>query len=94
MRLLHSLFLKLNLLEKAHKNDCGFKDAFNIQDQYPKLGHALLRSMQRHSWYITEHLIPLALDDDDMDEEEKMNIIIKLSSNFRTNSGLVNQNYQ
>ena len=57
----------------------AYKDAFNIQDQYPKLGQAQLRSMQRHSWYLTEDLIPLALADNDMEEEEKMNIMIKLT---------------
>lgn len=73
-------FLKCYLADKAPKNDLeAFKDAFNIQDQYPKLGHALLSSMQRHAWYLTEDLIPLALADDDIEEEEKMKILQRLT---------------
>ena len=53
-------------LKKAPYNDLSaFKSAFHIKDQYQKLGHALLASMQSHSWYLSEQLVLLSLSDDD-----------------------------
>ena len=49
-------FLKLymDMVVKAPSNDlAAFKSAFHIKVQYPKLGKALLASMQRHSWYLS-----------------------------------------
>ena len=41
-------------LSKPPSNDlAAFKSAFHIEVQYPKLGKALLASMQRHSWYLS-----------------------------------------
>ena len=56
----------------------AFKSSFNIMDHYSKLEHALLSSMQRHAWYLTEQLVMLALTDDDVDEEMKKNMLGKL----------------
>jgi hypothetical protein len=56
-------------LKKAPYNDLSaFKSACHIKDMYQKLGHALLASMQRHSWYLSEQLVLLSLSDDDIEE--------------------------
>ncbi len=56
-------------MKKAPYNDLSaFKSAFHIKDKYQKLGHALLASMQRHSWYLSEQLVLLSLSDDDIEE--------------------------
>lgn len=72
-------FLKSYLGSKAPANDLSaFKASFAILESYPKLGQALLCSMQRHAWYLTEELILYSLADDDVEEEEKMKILCKL----------------
>lgn len=61
-------FLKSYLVEHAFHNDLmAFKQAFEIQNQYPILGKALVTSMQRLSWYLTEQLVILALGDEDVE---------------------------
>jgi hypothetical protein len=44
---------------------------FHIKDHYQRLGQALLASMQRHFWNLSEHLVLLALADDDTELELK-----------------------
>jgi hypothetical protein len=64
---------------KAPSNDLSaIKSSFHIKDHYPRLGQALLASMQRHCWYLTEHLVLLALADDDIELELKSKIWINL----------------
>ena len=56
----------------APANDlAAFNESFHIKAQYPKLGQALLSSMQRHAWYLTEQLILFALTDEDIEDEKK-----------------------
>lgn len=72
-------FLKAYLTEKAPNNDLSaLKEAFSIKDQYPKLGQALLKSIERHAWYLTEELVVLTIADDDVDDEVKQKIYAKL----------------
>ena len=42
------------------------------------LEQALLASMQRHCWYLSEHLVLLTLADDDIELELKSKILDKL----------------
>ena len=54
-------------LQKSTNNDlAAFKSAFHIRDQFPKLGQALLLSMQQHYWYLTWQLALLTIADDDV----------------------------
>ena len=54
MMLETAAFFKSYMVVKAPSNDlAAFKSAFHIEVQYPKLGKALLASMQRHSWYLS-----------------------------------------
>ena len=63
-------FLKSYMVAKAPSNDLSaIKSSFHIKDHYPRLGQALLASMQRHNWYLSEHLVLLALADDDIELE-------------------------
>ena len=72
-------FLKSYIVEKSTNNDIkAFYDVFEIRKEYPKLGQSLLDSMQRHSWYLTEQLIMIAIADDDVDEEYKTKMMKKL----------------
>ena len=72
-------FLKSYVVEKSTSNElAAFKSSFDKRDHYPKLGEALLSSMQRHAWYLTEQLVMLTLADDDVDEEVKKNMLEKL----------------
>ena len=40
----------------------------------------ILDSMRRHTWYLDENLIPLALLDPDMDQKERQDMAEKLHS--------------
>ena len=63
-------FLKSYIVEKSTNNDLeAFNDVFQIRKEYPELGHALLNSMQRHTWYLTEQLVMITIADDDVDDE-------------------------
>jgi hypothetical protein len=53
----------------------AIKSSFHIKDHYPWLGQALLASMQRHCWYLSEQLVLLALADDDKEMELKSKIL-------------------
>jgi hypothetical protein len=45
-------FIKFYMVTKAPSNDLSaIKSSFHIKDHYPRLGQALLASMQRHCWY-------------------------------------------
>jgi hypothetical protein len=56
----------------------AIRSAFHIKDHYPRLGQALLASMQCHLWNLSEHLVLLALADDDIEQELKSKILDKL----------------
>ena len=72
-------FLKSYLASKATANDLqSLKSSYHIADQYPNLGNALLKSMQRHGWYLTEQLVVLALSDDDVETGTKISMVDKL----------------
>ena len=72
-------FLKSYMVAKAPSNDLSaIKSSFHIKDHYPRLGQALLASMQRHCWYLSEQLVLLALADDDIELELKSKILDKL----------------
>ena len=50
------------MVAKAPSNVLSaIKSAFQIKDHYPRLRQALLASIQRHCWYLSEHLVFLAL---------------------------------
>ncbi len=67
------------MVAKAPSNDLSaVKSAFHIKDHYPRLGQALLASMQRHFWNLSEHLVLLALADDDTELELMSKILDKL----------------
>ncbi len=68
-----------HMVAKALSNDLpAIKSAFHIKEHYPGLGQALLASMRRHFWNLSEHLVLLALADDDTELELKSNILDKL----------------
>ena len=74
-------FLKTYLVAKAPANDLNsFKEAFEIEKEYPTLGKALIESLHRHSWYLTEDLILLACADDDIEEDVKLELLRKLGN--------------
>jgi hypothetical protein len=54
------------------------KSSFHIRDHYPRLRQALLASIQRHCWYLSEHLVLLALANDDIELELKSKSLDKL----------------
>ena len=56
----------------------AFKQAFEIQNHYPILGKALVTSMQPHSWYLTEQLVILALGDEDVEINTKVDMMKQL----------------
>ncbi len=62
--------LNYYMVAKALSNDLSaIKSAFHIKDHYPRLGQALLANRQRHCWNLSEHLVLLALSDDDTELE-------------------------
>ncbi len=56
----------------------AIKSAFHIKDHYQRLVQALLASMQRHFWNLSEHLVLLALADEYTELELKSKILVKL----------------
>ncbi len=47
-------FLKSYMVTKAPSNDLSaIKSSFYIRDHYPRLGQALLASIQCHCWYLS-----------------------------------------
>ncbi len=65
------------MVTKAPSNDVSdIKSSFHIT--YPRLGQALLASMQCHCWYLSQQLVLLALADDDIELELKSKIFDKL----------------
>jgi len=73
--MLHGLSSFTWLPTKAPSN---YLSSFHIKDHYSRLGQALLASMQRHCWYLSEQLVLLALADDDIELELKSKILDKL----------------
>jgi hypothetical protein len=72
-------FLKSYMVTKAPSNDLSaVKSSFHIRDHYPRLRHALLASIWRHCWYLSEHLVLLALANDDIELELKSKSLDKL----------------
>jgi hypothetical protein len=71
--------LKSYMVNKAPSNDLSVvKSSFHIRDHYPRLRQALLASIQRHCWYMSEHLVLLALANDYIELELKSKILDKL----------------
>ncbi len=65
-------FRKSYMVTKAPSNDLSaVKSSFHFRDHYPRLRQALLASIQRHCWYLSEHLVLLALANDDIELELK-----------------------
>ena len=72
-------FLKSYVVDKSTRNDLeAFKSSHHIQEEFPELGKALIKSMRRHLWYLTEHLVVLSLADDDVDQCIKVEMLQKL----------------
>jgi hypothetical protein len=72
-------FLKSYMVNKAPSNDLSaVKSSFHIRDHYPRLRQALLASIQRHCWYLSEHLVLLALANDYIELELKSKSLDKL----------------
>jgi hypothetical protein len=72
-------FLKSYMVTKDPSNDLSaITSSFHIRDHYPRLGQALLASIQRHCWYFSEHLVLLALANDDIEPELRSKILDKL----------------
>ena len=73
-------FLKSSLTDNAPLNVLkAFQDVFEISKVYPELGSVLLTKMQQHTWYLTEELVLICLADDDLEDENKKQIIRKLA---------------
>jgi hypothetical protein len=71
--------LKSYMVTKAPSNDLSaIKSSFHIRDHYPRLRQAVLASIQRHCWYLSEHLVLLALANDDIELELKSKSLDKL----------------
>jgi hypothetical protein len=67
------------MVTKAPSNELSaIKYSFHIRDHYPRLGQALLASIQRHCWYLSEHLVLLALTNDNIELELKSKSLDKL----------------
>lgn len=74
-------FLKSYMSDTATANDLmAYKSSYDIADEYPNLGAALTKSMGRHSWYLTEQLVVLAIADEDVEKDTKIQMIQKLLS--------------
>ena len=72
-------FIKSYLVAKSPSNDlAAFKNAFSIKDKYLNLGAALVASVQRHNWYLTEQLVQLSLADEDVEQEVKKKMLDRL----------------
>lgn len=72
--------LKSYLTHTAPANDLeAFHDAYALSEHYPDLAAALIQSMQRHAWYLTEEMVVLALADDDI-QGQKVEIMARLLS--------------
>ena len=72
-------FLKSCMVNKAPSNNLSaVKSSFHIRDHYPRLRQALLASIQRHCWYLSEHLVLLALANDYIKLELKSKSLDKL----------------
>jgi len=72
-------FLKSYLVSHAATNDLEcFQQALILKKEYPDLGEELLKSMQRHFWYLTQDLVVLALADDDLEKEVLQQMLNKL----------------
>jgi hypothetical protein len=72
LHLLFSMALMSYKVAKAPSNDLSaIKPAFHFKDHYPRLRQALFASIQCHFWNLTEHLVFLALADDDIELELK-----------------------
>ncbi len=71
--------LNYYMVAKALLNNLSaIKSAFHIKDHYPRHRPALLASMQHHFLNLSEHLVLLALADDDTEIELMSKILDKL----------------
>ena len=72
-------FFKRSLSIKASVNVlAAFKDVFDLSKEYPEFSQSILKSMQNHTWYLSQQLVVMALVDDDVEKDEKKNILQKL----------------
>ena len=54
----------------------AFKEAFEIEKEYP----ILIESLHRHSWYLTKYFILLACAGDDIEEDVLLELLKKLGN--------------
>ena len=74
-----SWFFKRSLSIKTPVNDLvAFKDVFDLSKKYPEFSQSILKSMQNHTWYLSQQLVVMALVDDDVEKDDKKNILQKL----------------
>jgi hypothetical protein len=66
------------MVTKAPSNNLSAIKVFLSTSRIITLEHALLASMQRNCWYLSEHLVLFALADDDIELELKSKILDKL----------------
>ena len=65
-------FLQSYIGERAPSNDLeAFKVSLEFQRSYGSVGLAVMRSMERQAWFLTEQLVILALADEDVPKEER-----------------------
>lgn len=75
-------FLKSSMVSQAANNDLTwFQQVMTFRNYYPALGDVLLVSMQRHTWYLTQELVILAIADADLDNSVKQEMLVKLLQN-------------
>ena len=70
-------FLSLTWLPKPPQMTC-LPSSLPSKSTVITLEHALLASLQRHCWYLSEHLVLLALANDDIELELKSKSLDKL----------------
>ncbi|XP_065666323.1 uncharacterized protein LOC136087458 isoform X1 [Hydra vulgaris] len=72
-------FFKSSLSMTAPVNDlAAFKDVLDLSKEYSEFSQSILKSMQNHTWYLSQQLVVMALADDDVEKDEKKNILQKL----------------
>ena len=54
-------FFKSSLSIKAPVNDlAAFKYVFDLSKEYPEFFQSILKSMQNHTWYLSQQLVVMA----------------------------------
>ena len=71
--------MKAAIITQASGNDLkNIKTAHSIAKTKPEMGQALLRSLLRHTWYLNEDVVVVALADPDLDDDDKVLIVKEL----------------